>query len=668
MFHTPSSRTAVALFAVLFAGPLAGPARLDAADPPRYNPNPAQSLSAPVVLVVAFDKYPKLRDLKYPVANGIAFAKAMAGQGYRITFVTGKESLKTAKDKLTDVTKDVRPVDDAEGLEKVWRAWMEDHFLDRKAATQAPFGFVSFGGHGEKRSPDVRDRDTYFLTPADEKGEGGMSIQEMQRYCALRNLPVVMMMDMCRAVVPEKAPADPPPGKAKSGPAPSATTLLVLRNRGNRFGFSEERGTPLTIWSARIGEEAGDVEEDMTAILTKGLKVVVEAGSGRTFAAGAIFATAPGGEAKTDLSLRTWFQYGIAQGSDSPMAFEIDRGNVEQQQVFASTVQGRLRQLFAADRPAINLMDEWKFGAGSFAATNTPLGIEIARPEGVAKDFFSTGVVALAPESAKRTLVLECTALVEGVPPGGKATLPVLVQPHTADGRRYLYTGWNKTPIDVPYNELRTFRIPLDNSARGAQMARLAFSAIPKRENEWPADAKLLVTRMRLCPSAGAEPVAPPAAKPDPLAPIDLSGRWWLCDVLRRESSKAKMFAALKAGKAGAPAWHLAAKDAEKGEPFGRGGAVFPSVFADKAVHELRIQLAGDRPTRKTKFEIALFGKDTVLAEKSVEIPPAKWADPILVKLKESDRLDYIGITTDDPEFRATIAGMWLVAKPAGSR
>jgi len=637
---------------------------------------PNQKLGAPRALIVAFDAYEKLDKLEYCVASSIALAKSLAKQGYLVTFASSKASMNYKDDPKSELKRSIEnqlkgdsysivQIDDSESLEAAWRDWMDDNFLDAKAASQSPFGFVIFSGHGELRSAKLGERETFFKTTSDGAGNEGILIEAMQKYCRDNNLPIVMLMDVCRSsLLPGEDEAD---GKAElvSGPKPSDTTLMVMQNRGNRFGFRETRGTPLTIWSSEIGGAAGDKKKDMLAVLAKGLEVDTKK-PGLFLARAEAAAGVAGLERETDLSILSWFRYAILHetiASRNTRQYRIELGNVDQQMIIASTEKGRLAYLFALARQTANLIDSWAAVAGDFTADKTPNGVKIEHPKGAGNTRYSTLTLNEGYDPKGKVLLVECQATRDELQAKGSGLLSVLIQPHTNDGKTYFFSGWDSSPFSIPYGRTVTLKIPLDNVRQGAKLERLAFSAVPSQNSDvieasWPSGTSLVITRLQLSDAALAKEIR----APEPGAPVDLFSRWWLCDVLREEKSNAKLMTDyvfndnklfLK----------FRGADAEKSELYGRGGAVFPQIFVDESISEVEIQLAEAGAKKNTKFTIGLYSGKKLLAEQDFNLSDVEIAKKQTMRLKDSGSLEYIAITSKEPDFKATIASIKQITK-----
>lgn len=621
---------------------------------------PVKKPADPVVLVLAMGAYTKLDKLQHTVPNGVAFARQIAKQGYRVTFVTDSGSVEAVKKELKDLPNGARveAIDDSIGLEKAWRVWMEDRFLDPKAPSLAPFGFVVLAGHGEDRDLDDARTGTFFMAAGDEKGKGGISIRNVQQYCFERNLPVVMLVDICRKEQPRRAePKQPPSG--------SETTLLILKDRGNRLGFSDERGVPLTIWSAWPSEVVIDQKRDMMAILSQGLE---QAGAPprRTFEAKQAVRPTGGGffppERDTDLSFQTWFRYGNRRAIDElpgGRSFAIDPGNIDQQMIFASTDRDRQGQLLALAAAKAELLDEWEYGAGEFTGKRTDRGLEVTHPEDANKVRYVIGVLKNEYPIKGKSLVIECMGVNPEVKADSGETLGVLFQPSADAGGKYFYSGWNRR-IEVPYHRLSVIKVPLDQGNPGDQLTRMSFSADPQKPTGWPKGSTLLVTRMTLCDDALAKQIEVPPAS----APVNLAARWWVGDVLRRDPSEAKLGVRFEA-KDGRQAILFEGEGAKKDETYGRGGAVFPKLYADPLIHAVEVQLADCGVAGDTKFTLALHGKTEVLCEREIQVGAGRIGKPITVELKAPGFVEYIGLTTTDPKFKAKVVNLSLVSKPS---
>jgi hypothetical protein len=564
-----TTRLSLVCFAIVTAAVLAAPGPLAPGDP--------------VAFVVAVNGYaPPQKKLEHAVPNGVTLTKKLVGLGYKVTVVCDKASklfVEKELEKLAGVLV-IHAVDEGDELERVWRKWTDENFLTPIPATRPPLGIVAFGGHAEFRREDVGG--TYFLAAKDPGGTGGIRVEGLQDYCAIRNLPIVMLMDVCRT---ELKPPPPVIEVRKSGLSPS--TLLTFKNRGNRLGFAEERGRPLTLWSTAKGSAAVDSPKDLLKMLALGLDEVMGQRA-KTFQArkrlvpnGDLFTL---GERETDLSLYAWFRGAIVleTGSADPQSYQIDVGSVDQQMVFASTDRVRQKKLLALANSRTDLLEAWtNVRAGDFEDKRTWRGLEVTRSDAGGASPYVYSLIRGDHDTTNKTILIECVAISNGAVVAPGQTLKVLFQPFGI--KDYSYSDSRTVPKEIPFGRPVLVRIPLDVGTE-KKLTRMGFADI--NPSSWPKGVSLLVTRMDLCGNQLAKEIP----EPHPDKAIDLLSRWWVADVLREEGSAAKMVIKRQQGKDSFPLL-FTGTEAKPKELYGRGGAVFPKVYVDTDVHALEIQL-----------------------------------------------------------------------------
>ncbi len=317
----------------------------------------------PAAVIVAFNEYPKPRDLTHAVPSAIALAQTLSGLGYNVTFISGPEGVEHAGQILKGLPRlTSHTCHDGEHGQMLIERWIQETFLEKAPGVESdtPFGLMIFSGHAEIRRTSM-GFDHILLTPADGELTKGISMRKLNLLIGSRRLPVVAVLDCCRTEGKPEAVSPPqqnlseerPVAVGGSGSRQLPTTLdtLIDGSKGAAAGRKPRRlpgaVAPLTTLHATTEfEPAQDFPDNLLSLLNEGLKRDDKTGQFvarlvRSGVRGLPYNTdAAPLETDTDLSLLSLASFAgqsVAQASRHHRNFDIDPGSVDLTMICATS-------------------------------------------------------------------------------------------------------------------------------------------------------------------------------------------------------------------------------------------------------------------------------------------------------------------------------------------
>lgn len=562
----------------------------------------APPTNRPVALVVAFDDYARPEDdLTHAVSSATELSATLIRLGYRVEFHSNSPNLPS----LSDVDKgNIRyhTYVNAEHSTDLIEDWCQRYFLTPFSGgkTDTPFGLIIFTGHGEDRI-DGELIDQMLMTPSDTTGEGGVSTNRLKAFIGTHRLPIAMILDCCRTI--QLARKDSP-ARALDRDAERAVftrqsrTVLddaIEKGRSESVGLKPRTVpgaiAPVTvIYAAAPTKPAFDVKKNFLWTMNEGLQV--DAASGR-FIAGHVRAESRNSkyntdfaplENETDLSLLSLVNYSVSRSgprSRSPRNVLPEPGTVDLTMICATT---RKNQIYS--RPPENLASYLNgFTITGLSGFQTDEGLTFVRNDtadntnSYATSFFSGQDTVLDWEN--KTLLIELVAVCPGK--GPTSFLPVHLQPgdHSLTGGNYLAD--QLAVYRLPYGIPQQFQIPLTGNA-GQKFKSFALSALANQLNSWPAEARVVVTRMLLLDNSLAGFVRGIA---EPLH-VDLLSRWWDLDEIPDQGKFGLADERIEQENKPSVVKVPISRTIE-GQLSGRGGPIVWPPYVDKDLYELRV-------------------------------------------------------------------------------
>jgi hypothetical protein len=574
----------------------------------------------PQALFIAFEQYGELPLLERPITSASRLARALHKHGYGITVITSRNSqLKligalSGLDGITVGEADT-PADLTAGIEN----WRKRYFESKQ--TVAPFGICVFVGHGEHRRSAKAARD-FLLTPDDNRGEGGLCIQDVADTFGSRYLPVVFVVDMCRSLSSGKpaddhtgnAPVAVSPNKRKQeGPNSSGFDSLVKPDSGRTSGIVPGKSiSPVfTLWGTQVGKVAYD-DGNLTTALAEGLEEVEDGYVARAFriagprSPAASFAPVEGAQ---DLSLFTWFSYAAWYVFEAnKQAVECATGLVDPTMICASR-----RSSFDHVSPPLDLLSQWRqFTPSTLKITQTAEGVEFHRPPSNDRgtSLFTVSFLSQSHSWKGKTLMIQAMAK---NPSQENTPVGCLLMPGNNANGTVLRSDWSTKVFYVPCDAPRWFSLPLEGEE--TQKFLSVGVSVPAHDlSLWPENATVRILQMQLIDqdlvdkfiaAAGAVGRMTGKAAETKQETVELLPRWWAIEMPADNESSVVATKFARSVSDQSRLLTLTFTNNKSGTAAGRGGSIFRPPYVDKdrmllrvSVNSIKATVEGDAKSR----------------------------------------------------------------------
>ncbi len=473
--------------------------------------------SSAATLGVVFRRYPREDELEHCLDSFLGLAKKLKLLGHTVDLITEVQSKQEVHQLDAELSERATFIDFGfpnatsrvlAGIEE----WYKREFTPQKAKAQ--YGIICLLGHGETRKVGDNLTGHFLLTPTADGEAGVIDIRELEHEIGRLQLPIILIVDTCRPYSDTPVPDQRVPASSDKELAGLTTT----ENQHSRGGFrsSTSSQTVTKIFACHPYELATDmIGCDLTSMLTSGLKFDQHR---QTFHAREIHERLMQNEAEQknllegphELSFYSWYlftafkSFVLHEGAQVP---QLEHGYLDPKKlIIASAVQA-----FPNELPPLNLIHAWQQFDPNMAlkAKVTDSAVHFSRPvEGDSGKHYNVAFFSQAFPWKRQKLLIDFYARYQHARSGDKLRFLIMAGDNRTQGQ---YVSWRQ-PREIPYEELITIEIPLENAGLSSdeelEFTSLGFSLDPGDISTWPVGASLTVSRITLidCDSEKAYP------------------------------------------------------------------------------------------------------------------------------------------------------------------